>query len=262
MNYRVTIISGIYNCADTLDEAVESILAQTYKGWKWVLCDDGSTDNTYQKAKEYADQYDNIILIQNDRNRGLNYTLNHCLEYADTEYVARMDGDDISLPDRLEKEVQFLDAHPEYAIVSTGMLYFDEKGTFMKRIPKEHPDKRDFPKGTPFSHAPCMVRKEAFGAVKGYSESEKLLRVEDYHLWIKMYAKGFRGYNIPEALYMMRDDREAYHRRAFKYRVNEARVKTIAVKELRLPFTSNIHALKPLLVGLMPEGLYKKLRNR
>ena len=262
MDYRVTIISGIYNCADTLDEAVESILGQTFQEWKWVLCDDGSTDDTFQKAQGYADQHDNIILIQNDRNRGLNYTLNHCLQYADTEYVARMDGDDISLPERLEKEVRFLDEHPEYAIVSTRMLYFDEKGVYREGTPKEYPDPRDFPKRTPFCHAPCMVRKEAFDAVNGYTESEKLLRVEDYHLWIKMYAKGFRGYNIQEALYMMRDDREAYSRRTFTYRVNEARVKTIAVKELGLPFTSNIHALKPLLVGMLPEGLYKKLRNR
>ena len=262
MNYRVTIISGIYNCADTLDEAVESILAQTYQDWKWVLCDDGSTDDTYRKAQTYAGQYDNIIVIRNDRNRGLNYTLNHCLQYADTEYVARMDGDDISLPDRLEKEVRFLDEHPEYAFVSTGMYYFDEKGIFMQRIPQEHPDPRDFPKCTPFCHAPCMVRKRAYDAVSGYTESEKLLRMEDYHLWIKMYTKGLKGYNIQEPLYKMRDDREALKRRNWKCRVNEARVKTIAVKELGLPFTSNIHALKPLLIAMMPEGLYKKLRNR
>lgn len=260
MNYRVTIITGIYNCADTLDEAVDSILKQTFQDWKWILCDDGSTDNTYQTAQKYADQYDNIILIKNDTNRGLNYTLNHCLQYADTEYVARMDGDDISLPDRLGKEVNFLDEHPEFAFVSTGMLYFDDKGTFMTRIPKEHPRTSDFPKHTPFCHAPCLVRKEAYNAVNGYTESEKLLRVEDYHLWIKMYAKGLKGYNIQEALYMMRDDREAYHRRLYKYRVNEARVKMIAVKELGLPFTSNLYALKPLIVGLIPEGLYKKLR--
>ena len=262
MNYRVTIISGIYNCADTLDEAVKSILTQTFKEWKWVLCDDGSTDDTYQKAQAYANQYDNIILIKNDYNRGLNYTLNHCLKYADTEYIARMDGDDISLPERFEKEVRFLDAHPEYAFVSTGMIYFDEKGSFMQRIPEEHPNPQDFPKGTPFCHAPCMVRKTAYDVVNGYTESEKLLRVEDYHLWIKMYAKGFQGYNIQEVLYKMRDDREAYHRRQFQYRVNEARVKTIAVKELNLPFMSNIYALKPLLIAMMPEGLYKKLRNR
>ena len=262
MDYRVTIISGIYNCADTLDEAVESILGQTFQEWKWVLCDDGSTDDTFQKAQAYADRHDNIILIQNDHNRGLNYTLNHCLQYADTEYVARMDGDDISLPSRLEKEVRFLDEHPEFAIVSTGMLYFDEKGTFMQSIPQEYPDPRDFPKHTPFSHAPCMVRKDAFDAVGGYTESEKLLRVEDYHLWIKMYAKGFRGYNIPEPLYLVRDDRGAYSRRKYQYRINEARVKMIAVKELGLPFTSSIHALKPLLVGMLPEGLYKKLRKR
>lgn len=262
MNPRVTIITGIYNCADTLDEAVRSILAQTFKEWKWILCDDGSTDDTYITAQQYADNYENIVLIRNERNSGLNYTLNHCLQYADTEYVARMDGDDISLPDRLEKEVKFLDAHPEYAIVSTGMSYFDDNGVFMQRLSNEFPDASDFPKGTPFCHAPCMVRKSAYDAVGGYTESEKLLRVEDYHLWIKMYAAGFRGYNIQEALYMMRDDREAYHRRGMRYRVNEARVKTIAVKALDLPFTNNIYALKPLIIGLIPEGLYKKLRNK
>ena len=77
-----------------------------------------------------------------------------------------------------------------------------------------------------------------------------------------MYAKGFKGYNIPEALYKMRDDREAYSRRKFKYRMNEARVKIIAVKELGLSFTRIIYALKPLIVGVLPEGLYKKFRNR
>ena len=136
MDCRFTIITGIYNCAETLDEAVDSILNQTFKDWKWVLCDDGSTDDTYQIAKKYADQYDNIFLIKNEQNRGLNYTLNHCLQYVNTEYVARMDGDDISLPDRLEKEIRFLDAHPEYAFVSTGMQYFDQK-VFSCRVPQQ-----------------------------------------------------------------------------------------------------------------------------
>ncbi len=117
---------------------------------------------------------------------GLNYTLNHCLKYADTQYVARMDGDDISLPDRFMQELQFLEEHPDIAIVSTPMIYFDETGDFKTgRNGDRYPTVNDFVHGTPFCHAPCMVRREAYEAVGGYSVDPKLLRVEDYHLWFK-----------------------------------------------------------------------------
>lgn len=121
---KVSIIMGIYNCAATLPEAIDSILAQTFSDWQLVLCDDGSKDSTYTVAESYQEKFPNkIVLLQNERNMGLNHTLNRCLQIANGEYVARMDGDDISLPTRLEKEARFLDAHPEYAIVSTPMFF-------------------------------------------------------------------------------------------------------------------------------------------
>ena len=86
---------------------------------------------------------------------------------------------------------------------------------------KPFPEKRDFLQGTPFCHAPCMVRAEAFAAVGGYAEDKKLLRVEDYDLWTRMYAAGFRGMNLDHPLYLMRDDRNAVKRRKFRYRINE-----------------------------------------
>ena len=107
---KVSIIMGIYNCAATLPEAIDSILTQTFSDWQLILCDDGSKDNTYTVAKAYQERLpDQIILLQNVRNMGLNYTLNRCLQVTTGEYVARMDGDDISLPTRLEKEAAFLD---------------------------------------------------------------------------------------------------------------------------------------------------------
>lgn len=261
MEYRVSIIMGIYNCENTLDEAIQSLLDQTNQQWKLIMCDDGSKDNTYKKAKSYAEQYENIILIQNDKNMGLNYTLNHCLEYVDTEYVARMDADDISLPTRLEKEINFLDDHHEYAMVSTPMIYFDEHGYF--RVGKGNGEviKSDFIKGTPFCHAPCMVRSEAYRKVKGYTVAEKLLRVEDYHLWYKMYLNGYRGYNLKEPLYKMRDDRNAKNRRKYKYRINEANVKYLIVRDFNLSKINYIRVLKPLIVGLLPTFLYDFLHR-
>lgn len=127
---RISVIMGIYNCASTLIEALDSLYAQTYEDFKIILCEDGSCDNTYEVARQYAERHDNIVLLQNERNMGLNFTLNRCLEYADTEYVARMDGDDISLPQRFEKEIRFLDAHDEYGFVSGQMIYFDKMEIF------------------------------------------------------------------------------------------------------------------------------------
>ena len=114
---KVSVIMGIYNCADTLNEAIDSIINQTFAGWVFIICDDGSTDASYSIAMDYAKRYpDQFIVIKNERNMGLNYTLNHCLEYVDTEFVARMDGDDISLPQRFEKLLEAFDEEPDLAL--------------------------------------------------------------------------------------------------------------------------------------------------
>lgn len=258
---RISVLMGIYNCAPTLVEALDSLYAQTYKDFKIILCDDGSKDNTYKVAEDYASKHSNIVLIRNERNRGLNYTLNHCLKYADTEYVARMDGDDISLPDRFEKEIRFLDEHPEYAIVSTPMLYFDELGVFREGKGKGDVTKKDFIHGTPICHAPCMVRIEAYRAVKGYTEERRLLRMEDYHLWFKMYAAGYKAYMLKEPLYKMRDDRNAVARRNWMTRKNEAYVRYIGYKMLGLPSWAYLYCLRPLIMAIMPNWLYKYLHK-
>ena len=118
---RITVIMGIYNCADTLVESLESLEAQTYKKFKVILCDDGSKDNTLEVAQKWAETHPGYKVIRNEKNMGLNATLNRCLEYADTEFVARMDGDDRSLPHRFEQEVNFLDEHPQFAIAEFNL---------------------------------------------------------------------------------------------------------------------------------------------
>ena len=254
---------GIFNCEETLSEAIDSIIYQTYKDWVLIMCDDGSADNTYELAEKYRQQYpDKIVLIKNEKNLGLNKTLNHCLEYAETEYVARMDGDDISLPERLEKEVEFLDSHPEYAIVSTPMIYFDEDGDYRTGKGEKEPNPASMVTGTPFCHAPCMVRKEAYDSVGGYSTRADRLRVEDWDLWIRMYEKGYKGYVLSEPLYKMRDDRNAYSRRKFKYRINESKVGASAIKRLNLEKWRYVFCLRPIIVGLLPKQIYMYLHKK
>lgn len=259
---RISIIMGIYNCAQTLQQALDCLYAQTYQDFEIVLCDDGSTDNTYKIAQDNAQIHSNIKLIRNLHNLGLNQTLNNCLTLADGELIARMDGDDTCSCDRLEREVRVLDAHPELAIVSTDMSFFDENGIWGQTHTLLQPRPSDFIKRTRFCHAACLVRKEAFEAVRGYSVDYRLLRVEDYHLWIKMYAKGYRGYNIPLPLYQMRDDKNANNRKKFKFRINEAYVKFLAVKMLKLPFWNYLYCVRPIFIGLLPSPIFNWLHRK
>lgn len=266
---KVSIIMGIYNCADTLSEAIDSILSQTYTNWEFVMCDDGSKDDTYTVAKSYAEKYpDKFVLIQNDRNLGLNQTLNNCLKLVSGDYIARMDGDDISLPVRFEKEVQFLNDHPEFAIVSTPMIMFDETGDWGKtREPIKAPKITDFLYHTPFHcHAPCMIRREAYFDVEGYTVDPKLLRFEDCNLWFKLYGKGYRGYNLNEPLYKMRDGKDAIARRDAKTRMRGVYVLYTGFKLVNMPkkyyAVLIIEFIKCLIISLMPRSVYKKLHKR
>lgn len=263
MKGKISVIMGIYNCADTLPEAIESILAQTYTNWELIMCDDGSLDNTIEIAHNYQQRYvDKIMVIRNKHNMGLNATLNRCLEMATGEYIARMDGDDVCSPLRFATEINVLKNEPDIAIVSTDMEYFDETGTWGRISHPEYPSESDFLHETPFCHAPCMVRKAAYDAVEGYSVENRLLRVEDYHLWLKMYCKGFRGKNIHTVLYQMRDDRNAYKRRKFKYRLNEAYVKMLAINQFKLSIINYVYVLRPIIVGLLPRFLYEILHKK
>lgn len=258
----ISVIMGIYNCGDTLSEAIECIVNQTFSDWELIMCDDGSNDDTYEIAISYKEKYpEKIIVLQNEKNRGLNYTLNKCLKQAKGKYIARMDGDDRCDKERFAIEINVLEKEPEIAIVSTDMEFFDESGVWGKISHPEYPVPEDFVKESPFCHAPCMVKREAYMKVKGYSVSDKLLRVEDYHLWIKMYKCGYRGKNIHKCLYQMRDDRNAYSRRSFKNRLNEYYVKRLAIRTFRLKKWNYLLALRPIIVGLLPNCVYDKLHK-
>lgn len=250
-NFKVSVIMGMHNCESTLNEAIDSIVAQTISDWELILCDDGSTDGTFEIAKQYKRKFpEKIKLLQNNINKGLNYTLNRCLENAQGEFIARMDADDRCAKERFAKELEVFKKEPDISIVSSDMEFFDETGVWGKIQHPEYPQDIDFVHGSPFCHAPCMVRKSAYDKVKGYSEAKKLLRVEDYHLWVKMYAAGLRGKNLHLPLYQMRDDRNAYARRKFRYRINEAYVRFLAVHMLKLGLKNYVFVLRPILVGL------------
>lgn len=254
---KVSIIMGIYNCSNYLEEAISCISKQTFTDWELIMCDDCSTDNTYEIAFKLSQQDSRIKLIKNEKNLTLAPTLNRCIEIATGKYLARMDGDDICHPERLEKEVQFLEKNAEYAVVSSFMNLFDEKGTYRTVSYKAHPLATDLADKSPFCHAGCIIRKETMVQLGGYDVSEKCHRVEDYDLWVRLYAMGQKGYNIQEALYSMRDDRNANHRRTWQNRCNEARVKRKATRLFSLGVKGYIKSLIPIVKYFLPSFVYK-----
>jgi glycosyltransferase EpsE len=148
------------------------------------------------------------------------------------------------------------------AFVSCAVIHFDDTGEYKITTHKEYPEKKDFINNSPFVHAASMIRKSMFDAVGGYSESRRLLRVEDYHLWFNIYAKGYRGANIQKPLYKWRDDNNAYKRRTLKNRLNEVYARFVGFKMLRLPIYYYIYCMRPILVYLLPRPIYRYLHNR
>lgn len=256
---KVSIIMGIYNCESTLRESIESIINQNYTNWELIMCDDCSKDNTFNVAKEYKEKYPNKIkLIKNEKNLTLGPTLNRCIELVEGKYIARQDGDDISRPDRLQKQVEFIENNPKWDLVGAGMTSFDENGNHGIRLIKEVPQPKDLMKGTTFAHATILIKSDVMRNLNGYCEEADVHQVEDYHLWFRFFENGYKGYNIQEHLYYVREDRNSYKRKNLKRRLNEIRVMIDGCRRLNLNIINYLMILKPIITIIIPRRLLMK----
>lgn len=245
---------GIYNCEQTLAAAIDSILAQTYDNWELILCDDASTDGTYDIAKEYVTRHPGkIILLRNEIHSFLAYSLNRCLDCASGEFVARMDGDDISLPERFEKQVAFLRAHEEIAIVGTAIQRFDDDGTLgaIVTLPA-FPDRFTPYKSNVFHHPTVLGRREVFEALGGYTVLPRTERGQDLDLWFRFLHAGYQGANLPDALYRLRENDQALRRRTAHNRLIVFQTTMYGYRLLRYPWYYYIKPLLMLLKILVP----------
>ncbi|MCL2038757.1 glycosyltransferase [Candidatus Saccharibacteria bacterium] len=261
---KVSVVMPIYNCERYLADAVDSILSQTFKDWELIICDDGSSDNTYSIAKKYAQKHSKKIkLLRNNQNLKIQKTLNKCLKHARGEYIARMDGDDLTERNRLKLEVEFLDSHVQYALVSSQLAMFDESGIIGRaKFRVGEVVKEDFIRHPAvFCHAAMMIRRSALEAVGGYSIGEEFARVEDIDLWLKLYENGYKGYNLPEVLYHQRNDTDTMARRTKQNYLNEYGIRKRSFRSLGLPKTRYYYVFRPLVVAHLPKRLYARLHR-
>ena len=266
-NPKVSIIMGIYNCESTLKESVESIINQTYENWELILCDDCSNDNTYEIAKEIASKYPKKIkLLKNDKNLTLAPTLNKCLEYVSGKYIARQDADDFSDINRLEKQVCFLEENKKYDLVGSNMVSFDEEGEHGVHVIKTEPTRNDYLKnGTIFFHATILMKTEVMKKIGGYSTKWYAIQAEDYELWSRFIDSNYKGFNLDENLYYVREDRNTYKRKNIKRRLRGLVLRYKINQRLKAPLITYFIMLKDIIAIFIPKKIlikYYRLKMR
>lgn len=261
---KISVLMGIYNCESTLKDAVDSIINQTYTDWELILCDDCSTDGTYALALEYAGKYPGkIILLRNEQNSKLAFTLNRCLEAATGRFVARMDGDDKCLPERFEKQLEYLHAHEGAVLVGTAMQRFYNDGSFgsVASCPAEPDRFTPHSNGPSFNHATILAYKSVFDALGGYTVCPRTVRGQDRDLWFRFFAAGYKGVNMPDALYLVREDIEAVRRRTFRDRYISFQTEIYGYRLLGYPLRWYIMPVVRLSKALVPHKLQLLYRS-
>ena len=199
----VSVVMAVYNEQPYLEEAVQSILGQTFEDFEFIIVNDGSTDGSKDVLERFAERDDRIRLIHQE-NRGLIPSLNRGLSMAKGRYVARMDGDDVSHARRLERQVQLLNAHPEVGVVGTKIEYIDVEGRVTGHWPL--PTNPEVIAGrllfnNCLCHPSIVARRTLLRELGGYAEWAKY--AEDYELWTRA-VKTSRIKNVCETLLKLR----------------------------------------------------------
>lgn len=194
----ISVILPVYNAENTLGEAIESILNQTFADFELILINDGSTDASEKIVLSYEDK--RIKYFSNETNKGLIYTLNRGLRLARGKYIARMDADDISLPTRFEKQVRILEENPSVIVCGSRIAYFGIKKRKSVYIAPESSEenKKWLVRESCFAHPTVMMRKEVL-VNNRISYHPDYKNAEDYKLWIDLAPYG-EFYNIQEVL--------------------------------------------------------------
>jgi len=246
---RISVAMSVYNNAPYLGHAVESILAQTMADFEFLIVDDGSTDGSGDIIDRLA-AGDSRIKAIHQANAGLIASLNRMIDMARAPIIARMDGDDIALPERFARQLAYMDVNPDIGVLGTGCTCIDEEGR-----PSSHkfdnvttPDDvlADLRNGPPLCHPSVMMRRDAVRAVGGYHRAYQ--HCEDYDLWLRL-SEHVRMANLPERLLLYRQSpSQVSNRHAYLQKIGAAIAWEAHVERLagRPDPTESLAALPPM----------------
>ena len=241
-----------------LQRAVDSILHQTYANLEFLICENGSTEEAKALLARYAQEDRRIRLIDGSGATLLAEKLNRCIREAKGQWIARQDDDDWSRPDRLEKQLDFLEENPQYGFLGCWVkVEQDGEIVGIRSFPKS-PEIKDFLFTQPFIHPTLMFRKQCLERIGGYTALAYCHGCEDYDLLLRLYQAGFRGANLPEPYFTYHIPSKGQSNRTATMRLNEAIVRWRRFRALGLLPGALPYVFKPVIVGLIPQkALYK-----
>ncbi len=247
---------SVKNGADTLEKSIGSIVNQSFTDWEFIICDDGSTDSTFDILNRLAAADNRLRIIRNDTSKGLAFSLNACIKLAKSNILARQDADDESDLRRFEIQYPFVTNHPEYAIVGTSWYNVCSDGSTIPCVVKAQPTIRDMINGGIFMHPSWIMRKDMLAKVGYYTANRYTRRSQDYHLVLKLYGAGMRLYNMPELLYYYTAD-DTTIRRSMNWKNVKGLmwIRFDGYRRNRLPLWAYVFVLKPLVASLVPRKM-------
>ncbi len=227
-----------YNCEKFLDESISSILWQTFSDFEFIIINDASTDSSDTVVTKYlADP--RIIYIKNQERRGIVYNLNNAFSYVHTDIIARMDGDDISHLQRLEKQYIFLQENPEIDIVGSYIDVIDDKWNKIRSTiskPTCVVDvKKYLLKFLTIFHGSSMIRRKIYDSIGYYRE--EWLYCEDYDWTFRAIYGGFSGTNLSESLYYYRYHGASTNTHSHEIALRVYKLKKVMKREFQIHYT-------------------------
>jgi hypothetical protein len=246
----------VYNGEQFLEEAVESIQRQTFADWELVAIDDGSQDSSRSVLRRFAAADPRIRVIENETNGGISAALNSGWQEARGAYIARLDADDVALPERLARQVDVLNAHPSVAVVGSAAILIDLEGRRLSiaQVPTSNRAiKRILPRRNCFNHPSVTLRRTALEAVGGY----RFDHVEDYDLWLRL-AERFGLANLSDPMILYRIHAEQVSLRVLEDQVRRAMAVREAAQRRRSsgvdPLDGVDDLTREVVAWLCPEG--------
>ncbi len=257
----VTVLLSVYNGEKTLERCIRSICAQTYQNLSLVCIDDCSTDHTQEILKKIQEQFPNIpfTLIRNEKNVGLTHSLNRGLETIDSFYTARIDADDWWEPTKIEKQMAFLESHPDYGVIGTNYINHSAETSRSVVLPKTDAEiHATIFWRNPFAHSAVMYRTDFIRSLGGYNPNVPY--AQDYELWVRCFPHT-KFYNIQEFLCHRTLGTSISVKRQNEQMRLYLRVLLTYLPKYRRPLTEYGALIEPTLVLLTPNWI-KNLKRK
>ena len=246
---------------DILKRSLESILSQTLSAFEFIICDDGSSNEAKELLNKYAKQDNRIRLIRVGNLIKLASKLNFCLKAAQGTYIARMDDDDYSHPKRFEKQVAMLESERKISFVGCNVNLIQVGEKVGGRSFPTYPKVSDFFITQPYIHPALMFRKSVLLDISGYSENKYQVLCEDYDLLLRLYAAGYIGANLQEALLDYSIPDKVKGNRRMIHRWNEVVTRWLRFRQLGLLPGALPYVIKPLVIGLLPDAILSGIKR-